>query len=152
MKYVMKENFNIRIINETALREVVPSKILIGKGFREEFNNEALRSLMEICERVKSNGREYFIPSDFISKVDDSISLSNKSSLRVTFKSETLTYKIPTSSIYNKNERKIVYYKKDNGKLGVKDITIISDDGEFLLVSGNIQEDLKVVTTPIFIK
>ena len=68
-------------------------------------------------------------------KVNDGLSLSNKSSLRVTFKSETLTYKIPTSSIYNKDERKIVYYKKDNGKLGVQDITIISDDGEFSLIS-----------------
>jgi len=85
-------------------------------------------------------------------KVDDSISLSNKSSLRVTFKSETLTYKIPTSSIYNKNERKIVYYKKDNGKLGVKDITIISDDGEFSLISWDFDSTLKVVTTPIFVK
>lgn len=50
-------------------------------------------------------------------KVDDSISLSNKSTIRVTLKSETLTYKVPTASIYNKGERKIVYYKKDNGKL-----------------------------------
>jgi len=53
-------------------------------------------------------------------KVDESLTLSNKSSLRVTFTSETLTYRIPTSSIYNKDERKIVYYKKDNGKLECK--------------------------------
>jgi multidrug efflux pump subunit AcrA (membrane-fusion protein) len=85
-------------------------------------------------------------------KVDDSLSLSNKSSLRVTFKSETLTYRIPTSSIYNKDERKIVYYKKDNGKLGVQDITIISDDGEFSLISWDFDTGLKVVTTPIFVK
>jgi multidrug efflux pump subunit AcrA (membrane-fusion protein) len=85
-------------------------------------------------------------------KVDDSLSLSNKSSLRVTFTSETLTYKIPTSSIYNKDERKIVYYKKDNGKLGVQDITIISDDGEFSLISWDFDTGLKVVTTPIFVK
>jgi len=85
-------------------------------------------------------------------KVDDSLTLSNKSSLRVTFKSETLTYKVPTSSIYNKDERKIVYYKKDNGKLGVQDITIISDDGEFSLISWDFDSTLKVVTTPIFVK
>lgn len=85
-------------------------------------------------------------------KVDDSLTLSNKSSLRVTFTSETLTYKIPTSSIYNKDERKIVYYKKDNGKLGVQDITIISDDGEFSLISWDFDSTLKVVTTPIFVK
>ena len=85
-------------------------------------------------------------------KVDDSLTLSNKSSLRVTFTSETLTYKIPTSSIYNKDERKIMYYKKDNGKLGVQDITIISDDGEFSLISWDFDSTLKVVTTPIFVK
>jgi hypothetical protein len=49
--------------------------------------------------------------------------------------SETLMYKIPTASIYNKDERKILYYKKDNGKLGVQDITIISDDGEYSFIS-----------------
>jgi hypothetical protein len=68
-------------------------------------------------------------------KVNDNLSFSNKSSLRVTFTSHTLTYQIPTSSIYNKGERKIVYYKKDNGKLGIQDIIIISEDGEFSLVS-----------------
>lgn len=68
-------------------------------------------------------------------KVDDSIKISNESSIRVTLESETLTYRVPTSSIYNKGERKIMYYKKDNGKLGVQDITILSDDGEFALVS-----------------
>ena len=85
-------------------------------------------------------------------KVDDSISLPNKSSLRVALESETLTYKIPTSSIYNKDERKIMYYKKDNGKLWVKDITIISDDGEYSLISWDFDSSLKVVTTPIFVK
>jgi len=68
-------------------------------------------------------------------KVDDNIKISNESSIRVTLESETLTYRVPTSSIYNKGERKIMYYKKDNGKLGVQDITILSDDGEFSLVS-----------------
>lgn len=85
-------------------------------------------------------------------KVDDSISLSNKSTIRVTLKSETLTYKVPTASIYNKGERKIVYYKKDNGKLWVQDVNIISDDGEYSLVSWDFDATLKVVTTPIFVK
>ena len=85
-------------------------------------------------------------------KVDESIVLSNKSSIRVALKSETLTYRVPTSSIYNKWERKIMYYKKDNGKLWVQDINIISDDGEFSLVSWDFDSTLKVVTTPIFVK
>ena len=45
-----------------------------------------------------------------------------------------------------------MYYKKDNGKLGVQDINIISDDGEFSLVTGDFDESLKLVTTPIFVK
>ncbi len=85
-------------------------------------------------------------------KVDESIKISNESSIRVTLESETLTYRVPTSSIYNKGERKIMYYKKDNGKLGVQDITILSDDGEFALVSWDFDATMKVVTTPIFIK
>jgi hypothetical protein len=68
-------------------------------------------------------------------KVDETLSISNKSSLRVTLETESLSYKIPTASIYNKGERKILYYKKENGKLGVQDISIISDDGEYSLVS-----------------
>lgn len=85
-------------------------------------------------------------------KVDDSIRISNESSIRVTLESETLTYRVPTSSIYNKWERKIMYYKKDNGKLGVQDVTILSDDGEFSLVSWDFDATMKVVTTPIFVK
>jgi hypothetical protein len=45
-----------------------------------------------------------------------------------------------------------VYYKKDNGKLGIQDIIIISEDGEFSLVSWDFDTSLKVVTTPIFVK
>lgn len=85
-------------------------------------------------------------------KVDDALSISNKSSLRVTLKTESLSYKIPTASIYNKAERTILYYKKENGKLGVQDINIISDDGEYSLVSWDFDATLKVVTTPIFVK
>jgi hypothetical protein len=45
-----------------------------------------------------------------------------------------------------------MYYKKPNGKLWVKDVTIISEDGEYSLVTGDFDETLKIVTTPIFIK
>jgi hypothetical protein len=34
----------------------------------------------------------------------------------------------------------------------VRDINIVSEDWEYSLVTGNIDENLQVVTTPIFIK
>ena len=85
-------------------------------------------------------------------KVSDNISLPNKSTVRVSLENKEDVFKVPTSAIYNKEERKIVYYKKDNGKLWVQDVTIVSDDWEYSLVTGNFDETLKVVTTPIFIK
>lgn len=85
-------------------------------------------------------------------KVDENINLPNKSTLRIDIEINEEIFKIPSSSIYNKQERKIVYYKKDNWKLWIRDINIISDDGEYSLVTGKIDETLKVVTTPIFIK
>jgi len=85
-------------------------------------------------------------------RVDEAIQIPNMSSVRVTLETQKSLFRVPTSSIYNKDERKIMYYKKDNGKLGVKDITIISDDGEFSLVQGDFDETLQVVTTPIFVK
>lgn len=85
-------------------------------------------------------------------KVSDDIILPNKSTIRVSLETAQDIYKIPSSTIYNKAERKIIYYKKDNWKLWVRDIEIISDDGEYSLVAWNIDEELKIVTTPIFIK
>lgn len=85
-------------------------------------------------------------------KVADTISLPNKSTIRVSLENKEDVFKVPTTAVYNKNERKIIYYKKDNGKLGIKDVSIVSDDGEYSLVTGNFDESLKVVTTPIFIK
>ena len=85
-------------------------------------------------------------------KVDDTISLPNNSTLRVRLETQEKLFKIPSATIYNKEERKIIYYKKENGKLWVRDINIISEDWEYSLVTGNIDENLQVVTTPIFIK
>jgi len=85
-------------------------------------------------------------------KVSDDIILPNKSTIRVSLENKEDIFKIPTTAIYNKWDRKIVYYKKGNGKLWVKDVSIISDDGEYSLVSWNFDETLKIVTTPIFIK
>ncbi len=85
-------------------------------------------------------------------KVDENITLPNKTTLRVSLKTLKSVFKIPSSSIYNKEERKIIYYKKDNWKLGVLDINIISDDGEYSLITWDFNETLKIVTTPIFIK
>ena len=85
-------------------------------------------------------------------KVSDNVSLPNNSTLRVKLETQQELFKIPSSTIYNKQERKIIYYKKENGKLWIRDVNIVSDDGEYSLVTGNINEDLQVVTTPIFIK
>ena len=85
-------------------------------------------------------------------KVDDSLQIPHKSTIRVWFTTTKEVFKIPSNTLYNKWERKIVYYKKENGKLGVRDVEVVSDDWEFLLITGNIDENLQVVTTPIFIK
>lgn len=85
-------------------------------------------------------------------KVSDNVKLPNKSTIRVNLETRKEMFKIPSSTIYNKNERKIIYYKKDNWKLWIRDISIISDDWEYSLVSWNITDDLKIITTPIFIK
>lgn len=85
-------------------------------------------------------------------KVSEDILLPNKSSLRVQLNTQQEIYKIPSSTIYNKEDRKIIYYKKLNWKIWIRDITIISDDGEYSLITWKITDDLKIVTTPIFIK
>lgn len=85
-------------------------------------------------------------------KVNDDLQLPNKSTLRVELETQQDIFQIPSSTIYNKQSRKIVYYKKDNWKLWVRDITIISDDGEYSLITWDIHDDIKIVTTPIFIK
>ncbi|MDD2871783.1 MAG: HlyD family efflux transporter periplasmic adaptor subunit [Candidatus Gracilibacteria bacterium] len=85
-------------------------------------------------------------------KVDENVLLPNKSTLKVNLETKESIYKIPSKSIYNKSDKKIMYYKKDNGKLGIKEINIISDDGEYTLITGDFDDTLKVVTTPIFIK
>ena len=85
-------------------------------------------------------------------KVWENIKLPNKSTIRVDLETKQELFKIPSSTIYNKEDRKIIYYKKDNWKLWIRDVSIISDDWEYSLISWNISDDLKIVTTPIFIK
>ena len=85
-------------------------------------------------------------------KISDEINLPNKSTVRVSLEHKKDVFKVPSNAIYNKEKRKIIYYKKDNGKLWVKDVTIVSDDWEYSLVAGDFDETLQVVITPIFIK
>lgn len=85
-------------------------------------------------------------------KVDENILLPHNTTLRVQLSTTQDIFKVPSATIYDKQERKIMYYKKPNGKLWVKDVTIISEDGEYSLVTGDFDETLKIVTTPIFIK
>lgn len=85
-------------------------------------------------------------------KVDENVLLPNKSTLKVNLETKESIYKIPSKSIYNKSDKKIMYYKKDNWKLWIKEINIISDDWEYTLITWDFDDTLKVVTTPIFIK
>lgn len=105
-------------------------------------------SIYRISPEIDTNTLSIIVQA----KVSDDIILPNKSTIRVRLEKAQDIYKIPSSTIYNKEERKIIYYKKDNWKLWVRDIEIISDDGEYSLVTWNIDEELKIVTTPIFIK
>lgn len=131
--------------------ESLQDQIILGQEIYFSASDEAKSftgTVYRISPEIDAQTRSITVQA----KVDDSIDLSNKSSLRIMLQTQSLIYKIPTASIYNKNERKIVYYKKDNGKLWVQDIVIISDDGEYSLVSWDFDSTLKVVTTPIFVK
>jgi len=126
-------------------------KFEIGQEVYFSSSNEAQTfsgAIYRISPEVDEQTRSIIVQA----KVDESVALSNKSTIRVSLETESLMYRIPTSSIYNKWERTIMYYKKDNGKLWVKDIVILSDDGEFSIVTGDFDTSLKVVTTPIFVK
>lgn len=85
-------------------------------------------------------------------KVNGNINIPNKATIRVEQENIQDIFKIPSTNIYNKWERTIIYYKKDNGKIGIRDIIIISEDGEYSLITGNITPDLPVITTKIFTK
>lgn len=131
--------------------EGLQNQIQIGQNIYFSVSDESTSftwTIFRISPEIDPDSRAITVQA----KVDDTLNFSNKSSLRVMLNSETLMYKIPTASIYNKDERKILYYKKDNGKLGVQDITIISDDGEYSFISWEFDSTLKVVTTPIFVK
>lgn len=143
-------------ITKNELKFYIPENsmknIALEKEIHFYFWDEKIKSFTGSIYRISPEIDEKTFSITVQAKVNDNINLPNKSTVRVSLENKQNIFKIPTSSIYNKWERKIVYYKKDNGKLWVQDISIISDDGEFSLVSGNFDETLKVVTTPIFIK
>lgn len=105
-------------------------------------------SIYRISPEVDENNLSITVQA----KISESIRLPNKSTIKVNLETKQEIFKIPSSTIYNKEDRKIIYYKKDNWKLWIRDITIVSDDWEYSLISWNISDDLKIVTTPIFIK
>ncbi len=116
--------------------------------FWNEKNQTFTWSIYRISPEVDANNFSILVQA----KISDTINFPNKSTVRVWFKTEKNIFKVPSKSIYNKWKRKIIYYKKDNWKIWVRDINIISEDWEFYLISGEIDEKLKIVTTPIFIK
>ncbi|MDQ7022437.1 MAG: HlyD family efflux transporter periplasmic adaptor subunit [Candidatus Gracilibacteria bacterium] len=93
-------------------------------------------TIHRISEEIDDNNFSITVQA----KVDENIKIPNKSTIRVTIETTKEIFKIPTTAIYNKEERKIIYYKKENGKFDVKDISIISDDGEYSLVSGDLMK------------
>lgn len=132
--------------------ETLKEDLWLNKEIKFSLWNNKNKSFTGIIYRISPEIDEKTFSITVQAKVRDDILLPNKSTIRVSLENKEDIYKIPTWSIYNKGSRKIIYYKKDNWKLGVLDINIISDDGEFSLISGKIDEKTKVVTTPIFIK
>ncbi|MCP4524033.1 MAG: HlyD family efflux transporter periplasmic adaptor subunit, partial [Candidatus Gracilibacteria bacterium] len=132
--------------------ENIKENLEIGKEIFFSLGDNAESSFTGSIYRISPEIDEKTFTITVQAKVNENITLPNKSTLRVHLETKEEIFKIPSSSVYNKEERKIVYYKKDNGKLGVADVNIVSDDGEYSLVTGNFDDTLKVVTTPIFIK
>ena len=132
--------------------ESLKENIVIGKEviffLSDNESNTYTGSIYRISPEVDEQTLSIIVQA----KVNDNISLPNKSTLRVSLETQQELFKVPSSTIYSKQERKIIYYKKDNWKLWVRDINIVSNDWEYSLITGNIDENLKVVSTPIFIK
>ena len=132
--------------------ESLKENIVNGKEITFSLGDNESNSYTASIYRISPEVDEQTLSIIVQAKVNDDISLPNKSTLRVNLETQEEIYKIPSSTIYNKPERKIVYYKKENWKLWVRDVNIVSDDWEYSLITGNIDENLQVVTTPIFIK
>ncbi len=132
--------------------EYLLSEITIGKEINFSTTDDSGKLYTAKVWRISPEIDSETLTVTVQAKVQGNLSLPHKSTLRVWLETKENTFKVPASAIYNKWERKIVYYKKENGKLWVKDITIISDDWEFALVAWEFDETLKVVTTAIFVK
>ncbi len=131
-----------------SLKENIKLKKEISFYFWNNKNKSFTWSIYRIAPEIDEKNFSILVQA----KVSDKIKLPNKSTINVNLETTELMFKIPSSTVYNKWERKIVYYKKDNWKLWIRDINIISEDWEFSLISGEIDEKLKIVITPIFVK
>jgi hypothetical protein len=138
----------IKFFVPESLKENISLDKEINFYFWDNKNNSFTWSIYRISPEVDENNFSILVQA----KISDEINFPNKSTVRVWFKTEKNIFKVPSKTIYNKWERKIIYYKKDNWKLWIRDINIISEDWEYYLISGQIDEKLKIVTTPIFIK
>ena len=132
--------------------EYLLSEITIGKEINFSTTDDSGKLYTAKVWRISPEIDSETLTVMVQAKVRDNLSLPHKATLRVWLETKENTFKVPASTIYSKWERKIIYYKKENGKLWVKDITIISDDWEFALVAWEFDETLKVVTTAIFVK
>lgn len=132
--------------------ESLVSNLTIWKEIEFSTPDNEAKTFTWIVYRISPEVDEDNLSITIQAKVEDSIRLPNKSTIRINLETKQEIFKIPSSTIYNKADRKIIYYKKDNWKLWIRDVNIISDDWEFSLITWNINDNLKIITTPIFIK
>ena len=84
-------------------------------------------------------------------KVDDDIPLPHESRVRVFIDVSNNYLRVPFSSIYERDDKHVVYFLRESGNLWFRYINIINNTGEFVDIEWeNIDEGYKVITTPLF--
>jgi multidrug efflux pump subunit AcrA (membrane-fusion protein) len=94
--------------------ESLKENITIGKPITFSLGDNESKSYTGSIYRISPEVDEQTLSIIVQAKVNDTISLPNKSTLRVNIETQEEIYKLPSSTIYNKEERKIIYYKKEN--------------------------------------
>jgi hypothetical protein len=94
--------------------ESLKENIVNGKEITFSLGDNESNSYTGSIYRISPEVDEQTLSIIVQAKVNDDISLPNKSTLRVNLETQEEIYKVPSSTIYNKQERKIIYYKKDN--------------------------------------
>jgi hypothetical protein len=100
----------VKFLVPESLKEniVMGKEIIFSLGDNE--SNSYTGSIYRISPEVDEQSLSIIVQA----KVNDNISFPNKSTLRVSLETQQELFKVPSSTIYSKQERKIIYYKKDN--------------------------------------